>query len=208
MRRPIKNFGYNYNMCEKIEKTKKKDNDSCDNGGIETNDNHIYFYDEINPFTILSLRKEIYNVSNDQKKLKVTFSNLDLNIFLHINSGGGFVTDGLNAMDIIMNNSVPITTIIEGISASSATLLSMAGYHRQMQKNSIMLIHQIRSFMWGTQAELEDEIQNIKLLETKILDFYEKRSKLSRKELKEMMKTEKTFDSKDALKYGFIDEII
>lgn len=192
-------------MCgEKPNKTKKDDK----SGDISVSNNHIYFYSDITSDSILDLRKEIDAVSLEQKILKLSYPKHEPIIYLHINSGGGYVTDGLNAMDMIMNNDVPIETIVEGMSASASTLLSIAGKHRKIQKNSFILIHQISSIMWGKQSDLEDEVENIKLYESKILDFYEKHSNLKKKELKEIMKNEKFIDSVEALRCGFVDEII
>jgi ATP-dependent Clp protease, protease subunit len=192
-------------MCgEKPNKTKKDDK----SGDISVSNNHIYFYSDITSDSILDLRKEIDAVSLEQKILKLSYPKHEPIIYLHINSGGGYVTDGLNAMDMIMNNDVPIETIVEGMSASASTLLSIAGKHRKIQKNSFILIHQISSIMWGKQSDLEDEVENIKLYESKILDFYEKHSNLKKKELKEIMKNEKFIDSAEALRCGFVDEII
>jgi ATP-dependent Clp protease, protease subunit len=192
-------------MCgEKPNKTKKDDK----SGDISVSNNHIYFYSDITSDSILDLRKEIDAVSLEQKTLKLSYPKHEPIIYLHINSGGGYVTDGLNAMDMIMNNDVPIETIVEGMSASASTLLSIAGKHRKIQKNSFILIHQISSIMWGKQSDLEDEVENIKLYESKILDFYEKHSNLKKKELKEIMKNEKFIDSAEALRCGFVDEII
>jgi len=196
-----------YDCKEKTSK-KKKNEDKDNGGGISTTDNHIYFYDSVNTSSILDLRKEIAEISLEQKKMKLSFPTYEPIIHLHINTEGGYVTDGLNAMDFISNNDVPIETIVEGMCASAGTLLSVAGAYRKMQKNSVFLVHQIRGFMWGTQSEMEDEVHNIRLFDSKILEFYEKRSKLKLKDLKEMLKNEKMIDSNEALRYGFIDEII
>lgn len=194
-----------YMVCNENPKKNKKDDNS---GDISVSNNHIYFYSDITTESILDLRKEIDAVSLEQKILKLSYPKHEPIIYLHINSGGGYVTDGLNAMDMIMNNDVPIETIVEGISASASTLLSMAGKYRKIQRNSMILIHQISSIMWGKQSDLEDEVENIKLYESKILDFYEKHSNLKKKELKEIMKNEKFIDSAEALRCGFVDEII
>jgi len=194
-----------YMVCNENPKKNKKEEKS---GDISVSNNHIYFYSDITTESILDLRKEIDAVSLEQKTLKLSYPKHEPIIYLHINSGGGYLIDGLNAMDMIMNNDVPIETIVEGMSASASTLLSIAGKYRKIQKNSFILIHQISSFMWGKQSELEDEIENIKLYESKILDFYEKHSNLKKKELKEIMKNEKFIDSTEALRCGFVDEII
>lgn len=185
-----------------------KDGDKKKQSAIESISNHIYFYSGVDCEDILDLRQAIMEVTLDQKKMQIDFPSYNPEIFLHINSGGGYVTDGLNAMDLISNNSIPITTIIEGHSASAATFLSMSGSHRLIQKNSLMLFHRMRGGFWGTHSEFEDAVENWALMEKKIVDFYLKRSKITKKELLEMMKHEKYIDADQALKYGFVDAII
>ena len=189
-------------------KSGKNDDDKNKASTIDTSSNHIYFYSGVECETILDLKKAIMEVTIDQKKMQIDFPSYTPEIFLHINSGGGYVTDGLNAMDFIANNSIPITTIIEGHSASAATFLSMSGSHRLIQKNSLMLFHRMRGGFWGTHSEFEDEAENWALMEKKIVEFYLKHSKITKKELLEMMKHEKYIDADQALKYGFVDAII
>ena len=61
-------------------------------------------------------------------------------IKLHLNSPGGEVKDAFVIVDIILKSEVPIYTIIEGESASAATLISVIGHKRYITENSNMLI--------------------------------------------------------------------
>ena len=84
------------------EKTNNSSNhtndDNNDNYGGENNlvtmeDNHIYFYDDVNTKTILQLIKFIKTINNKLLSMKEDIqtgfdSKLDINIYLHINSGG------------------------------------------------------------------------------------------------------------------------
>ena len=188
-------------------------------------DNHIFFYSEVSNESILVLRKLIYTVNKEicekNKELiyevnelsrisdkKITVEDTDSKIFLHINSPGGSVTAGLSAIDLIQKNKIPIVTIVEGMSASAATLMSMSGSERHIQSNSVMLLHRIRGGFYGTHTDLEDEYHNWGLFEAIFEKFYLSNSKLTKKVLKETMKNEKIFNADECLNLGLVDVII
>ena len=190
----------------------KGEKDNCKNKPETTCssvDNHIYFYDGINDESILELKKSIYDVSIELTKMKFIYKD-DFNpkIYLHINSGGGYVSSGLNGLDIISNSEIPIITIAEGSVASAATLLFLAGTERWITKNTFILIHQIRTGFWGTHEEMRDEIVNMDMFEKKIIDFYVSKSKLNRDQIKKIMDRELLMESETCLKKGFVDKII
>ena len=63
--------------------------------------------------------------------------------------------------NIILNNDVPIHTIITGHACSAASILSIIGAKRYIAPNSYMLIHNISSGFWGKMHEMEDEMKNL-----------------------------------------------
>ena len=193
--------------------------------GVSYIDNHIFFYDEVNKETILLLRKFIYFVNkeiyeenkqfnehiNELARInnkKVTIEEDTPKIYLHINSPGGSVTAGLSAIDLIQKNKIPIVTIVEGMAASAATLLAMSGTEKQIQSNSVMLLHRIRGGFFGTHTDLEDEKHNWDIFEAIFEKFYLSNSKLTKKTLKETMKNERIFNADECLNLGLVDEII
>jgi ATP-dependent protease ClpP protease subunit len=171
--------------------------------------NKIYFYTDISKDTILSLNKQIDNVT---KQMKITQLTYDLPVAppveIHICSDGGDVFASMAAVDRIMNNSVPVHTYCEGVVASGATLLSVAGHRRFITKNSCMLIHSVSSGMWGNYMAFKEELQNLDLIMTLIKNVYLKKSKLKGKELDEILKHDLFFNSSKCLKMGLVDQII
>ena len=172
-------------------------------------DNHIYFYDDINDTSILELRKNVYNITTDLTKMKFIYKD-DFNpkIYLHISSGGGYVTSGLNGLDLVTNNEIPIITIAEGVVASAATLLLFAGKERWINQNAVVLIHQMKTFFWGKHEDLKDEMVNMDMFEKKIIDFYVSKSKLNMEQIKKIVAREIFMDAEACLKKGFVDKII
>jgi len=173
-------------------------------GGI-TEGNHIFFYNKIDSKNILSLNKSMLKLS---KKLLADYGNDAPPIKIHINSPGGSLVDGFAAMDIINNCSIPVHTIVEGMSSSAATFLSIIGKKRYITQNSYMLIHQLRSIAWGKYEEIKDEMQNLDELMAKIKLIYSKYTKVPEKVIEEILKHDLLWDSAKCLEYGLVDEII
>ena len=205
----------------KINKTdnnsKMNDDDENESSGdmVSYEDNHIYFYDEVNTKSILLLIKYIKIINSKLQQLKMEMSikygsEIEPEIYVHINSYGGYITDAMAGVDAIRNSRVPITTIIEGVAASSASLLSIVGNKRQINKNSSMLIHQLSGGFNGTHQQMKDDLINSNYLEEKCNSIYleNTKNKLTQKVLFETLKHDLWWSSEKCLKHGLVDEII
>lgn len=170
--------------------------------------NKIYFYTDINKDSILNLNVKLQQFTNTLMARSFELSQEPANIYLHINSNGGSVFDGLIASDYVKKNKIPIHTIIDGACASAATFISIVGTKRLIHENSFMLIHQLSSAAWGTFSNLSDEMQNCSTLMTTIKNLYKKYTKIPVKQLDEILKHDLWFTAKEALKWGLVDEII
>ena len=183
-----------------------EDEEDCEDC-IKVIDNHIYFYSNVSTKSILELTQIIKKLTKDLLVLNVQY-NTDVEIWLHINSGGGDVFAILSCIHLIENNKININTIVEGQACSAATILSMIGKTRQITENSYMLIHNISSGFWGKMHEFEDEIKNLKLLTKDIRKMYTKYTSIKIKQLDQLLKKDLLLHAKICLSYGLVDEII
>jgi ATP-dependent Clp protease protease subunit len=174
---------------------------------IKRRNNHIYFYSEVDRDSIFELIMLIREAEEENMitSLKLHIDNVP--IFLHINSNGGIIFEAFNAIDVIKSCRVPVYTIIEGATASAGTLISVVGIKKYICPNAYMLIHQLSSTCWGKMSEIEDEFKNLQELMDKIKDIYKKHTKISKKELEELLKHDIWLNSEKSLKYGLADEI-
>jgi len=170
--------------------------------------NNIYFYSDVMPETILNFNKCIQLLNIQLLNMKNIYSINAPNIKIHINSNGGSLIDGLNAMDYILNSKVPTCSYIEGCAASAATFLSIVCKERYIQKHSLMLIHQLSSWAYGNYEQLKDDMINNELLMNMIKNIYRNYSKLPTRILRDLLKRDLYLDSMTCKKYGLIDEII
>ena len=128
-------------------------------------------------------------------------------IWLHINSYGGSVYDALAAVDTIQASPTPIITIIEGIAASAATMISISGDRRYIRPNGVMLIHQMRCGFYGKKQDAADEMKNVDQLEDKLMALYLDNTNLSKNKFKKIIRRELEHNAEDCKKMGFVDEI-
>ena len=170
-----------YNKKNVNDKNYKMDEEEPEISGdmVSYEDNHIYFYDDVNSKSILSLIKYIKIINFNLHKMQMdTEFKYNLNnvikfeIYLHINSYGGYITDVLAGIDAIQNSKYPITTIIEGAAASCGSLLSIVGNKRLMTKNSSMLIHQLSGGCIGTYEQMKDNLLNSKYFGRYFCNFF------------------------------------
>ena len=191
------------NVKQYVLEDEEEDCEDC----IKVIDNHIYFYSNVSTKSILELTQLIKKLTKDLLVLNVQY-NTDVEIWLHINSGGGDVFAILSCIHLIENNKININTIVEGQACSAATILSMIGKTRQITENSYMLIHNISSGFWGKMHEFEDEIKNLKLLTKDIRKMYTKYTSIKIKQLDQLLKKDLLLHAKICLSYGLVDEII
>jgi ATP-dependent protease ClpP protease subunit len=185
-------------------KTRERDEDSLE---VTVDDSGIYFYTEVSKESVLNLNKNLKEMSLD---LLHTANVLEIpvpEIKLHINSPGGSLFDGLSAVDYIRKCKVPVHSIIEGAAASAATLISVMAHRRSINKHSYMLIHQLSSASFGKYEELVDDMENNNKLMDAIKNIYLSKTKIPEKILKDILKRDIYFDSKECLKYGLVDKI-
>lgn len=177
---------------------------------VFTENNHIYFKTEVTKDSIEKLAGEIEHLNNKLLGLKKktnlgTF--IPKPIYLHITTNGGDLLAGFFGYDKIQASKIEIHTIVEGCVASAGSLLSIAGTQRYMTPNSHLLIHQLRTGMFGTYEELVDEKNNCHQFMSRLVSIYHSNcnGKLTKTKIKEFLKRDVFWNSKTAITNGLID---
>ncbi len=176
-------------------------------GGINRDNNHVYFYSEVDRSSIQQLVELLTEAEKYCIEMKTSLRLKKIPIYLHINSFGGCIFSAFNAIDYMESCSVPIYTVIEGSTASAGTLISVCGRKRFIRKNAYMLIHQLSSECWGKMAEIEDSYKNLKGLMSRIRNHYKEYTAIPKDELKVMLKHDLWMNSDKCLEYGLVDEL-
>jgi len=131
-------------------------------------------------------------------------------INIKINSPGGSVYHGMPIYNAIVNSKANVNTYNDGLAASMAGILLMAGKKRYMAKNSVLMIHNAATGAWGNAKQIEATLNQVKVTDGIIADLFAERSNLTAQEFQD-----KYLDFQDhflraetALENGFIDEIV
>jgi len=185
------------------------DDDSTDGGAISIIENHIYFYADISPLTILKLNTFLTALLKEHLSEAAAKGKEPDPINLHINSPGGHASAGFLGYDTIMSikQKVPVHTYIEGVAASAATFLSIAGTKRYITPTSSMVIHEVRAWLSGTSSKIMEEYKNLTKVKNKVEQLYLNHSNFKLEELQEFLKRDTLMTAEEALERQLVDEI-
>ncbi len=176
---------------------------------LKRNGNHLYFYDVINDQTSLGLISALLEVDADLNgRYDHIYSDERIPIWLHIYSGGGQVFLSFAIIDQIKRLQSPVYSVVEGVCASAATVLSMGCARRYIMPNAFMMIHQVSSLMWGTVSQMEDDLYISSMLMEKLIAFYKGHTHLRRKDIRHLLKRDSWFDATQCVELGFADAIL
>lgn len=171
--------------------------------------NHIYFYAYVSPQSILRLNVEMRKMMIENQQDAIADETNVRPIHIHINSPGGSAHAGFLGYDYIRNvgSQVPVYTHVEGIAASAATILSVAGNRRYITPSSYMLIHEPRTWMGGAASKITEEYENLQKVAKTIEDIYVRHCGFKIEDLKEFLKHDWILTADECIKYNLVDEI-
>ncbi|MEC8812798.1 MAG: head maturation protease, ClpP-related [Pseudomonadota bacterium] len=126
---------------------------------------------------------------------------------VRINSPGGDVFAGVaifNALSKVQD----VEIYIEGLAASIASFIALAGKKIYMASNALIMIHKPNSHDGGNADDLRERADLLDKIESQLIKAYTKKTGIPEKQLQEMFSQETWLTADEALKLGFIDEII
>lgn len=172
--------------------------------------NHIYYFSGVSKDSVYRLKDCLQKLNDEYRQTKRKHPHLTVTpnpIYLHINSFGGGVFAAFAAIDFIKQSEIPVHTIIEGASASAATLMSVVGAKRYIRPHASMLIHQLSSWFGGKLTEIEDDYQNLQQMHASIKRIYKEHTKLKDSELDEILKHDLWWNAEKCLDVGLVDAV-
>ena len=133
-------------------------------------------------------------------------------ITVKINSLGGDVNHALAIHDLLAEHPALVTTQINGLCASAATIVAMAGKERRMSKNALFLIHQCSAYVGrANQEQLAQELETQKTVNGRMLDIYTAACNGKEAEISELLKANnglgKWLTATEARDFGFVTDI-
>lgn len=129
-------------------------------------------------------------------------------ITLWINSPGGDVFAAAQIYNMLMDYQGDVHVIIDGLAASAASVIAMAGTTVSMSPVSMMMIHNPWTFAQGEAKDMAKVIEMLGEIKESIINAYELRTGLSRTKISHLMDSESWFNAKKAVELGFADKVL
>ena len=129
-------------------------------------------------------------------------------IAVWINSPGGDCVAAAQIYNMLMDYKGNVTVKIDGIAASAASVIAMAGTRVLMSPVSMLMIHNPMTVAMGDTAEMQKAIEMLGSVKDSIINAYELKTGLSRAKLSHLMDAETWMDAGKAVELGFADEVM
>ncbi|MGG1847084.1 head maturation protease, ClpP-related [Bacillus wiedmannii] len=163
-------------------------------------ENDIYVYGTIG--------ESWWEESVSANAIKRKLSNVkDGDIHLYINSFGGSVFDGISIYNQLKRHSSKVIVHVDGIAASAASLIAMAGDEIIMPANSMLMVHRASTFAWGNREVFEQQLNALDKIDQSVTNTYMNRFIGERSEMEELLKNETWLTAEECKAFGLCDEI-
>ena len=157
----------------------------------------VSIYDEIGTWgvTAKDFRDEFSAISESQA------------VTLRINSPGGSVFDALAIYNILDRHPAPVSVVIDGLAASAASYIAMAGDTLTMPENAFIMIHNPWIGVVGDADEMREMADFLDKVSGSLVRGYATKTGKDDDVIAAMMANETWFSASEALDYGLADEV-
>lgn len=132
----------------------------------------------------------------------------DGDITVWINSPGGDCIAASQIYNMLKDYKGKVIIKIDGIAASAASVIAMAGTDVLISPTGLIMIHNPMTIAFGDTVEMEKAIGMLSEVKESIINAYELKTGLSRAKLSHLMDQESWFNAKKAVELGFADNIM
>ena len=129
-------------------------------------------------------------------------------VTVRINSGGGSVFEGAAMYNMLRQHAKQVTVVVDGLAASIASVIAMAGDVVRMGETSWFMIHAPWTFTMGDAAELRRTADTLEAMGNELQAAYQRKSKASESQVQEWMSTETWINARDAVELKLADEVV
>jgi ATP-dependent protease ClpP protease subunit len=128
-------------------------------------------------------------------------------IDMHINSPGGAVFDGAAIYNAVKRHPATVTSYIDGIAASIASVIALAGERVVMAANALYMMHNPSGLTYGTSEDMRKTADILDKVRDTMVGAYTDKSKKTGEQICAMLDAETWLDAEEAMAAGFVDEI-
>ena len=156
----------------------------------------VYIYDEIG-FWGITAQEFIREVDTLQAS----------SITLRVNSPGGDVFDGIAIYNALRNHPATVTTQVDGLAASIASIIAMAGDTITIAKNAFFMVHNAWAMTAGNAAEMRKMADTLDKIDATLVKTYTDRTGQTQRNVRQMMTDETWLGADEAVELGFADKV-
>jgi ATP-dependent protease ClpP protease subunit len=127
---------------------------------------------------------------------------------VRINSPGGDVFDGVAIYNLLAQHKATVNVYVDGLAASIASIIAMAGDKICMADNAMMMIHNAMACTAGDANDLREFADVLEKVSTTMAGTYVKRTGMKAADVQKLMDAETWFNAQDCIDNGFADEIV
>lgn len=161
---------------------------------VTNTENKLYLYGTVGDYWDGVTLDDVKNTARDMDKSKVT---------VYINSYGGDAVEGVAIRNFLKDTFNHIDVVIDGIAASSASIIATCGDTLTMPVGTTYMIHNPWTTVWGNRKEILKEIGSLESLEKSYRNVYMERFTGTEEELIELMDNESWLTAEEAESLGF-----
>lgn len=129
-------------------------------------------------------------------------------IDLWLNSPGGDCVAASRIYTMLMNYPDDVNVKIDGIAASAASVIAMAGTKVSMAPTAMIMIHNPLTIVGGQKEDLDQAAQMLAETKESIINAYELKTNLPREKISAMMDDETWMNVNKAIELGFADDML
>ena len=129
-------------------------------------------------------------------------------IHLRVNSPGGSVWDGISMYNILLSHPATVTVTVDGLAASIASVIIMAGSEISMAANSMLMIHNPYTVMGGDAHEMRKMAETLDKVKGSMITAYRRHTKKTKEAVGKIMDDETWLTAEEAVDAGFVEEIL
>ncbi len=169
----------------------------ADGDGPERTTADVYLYDVVGGWWGLSADDFVRDVAG-----------LDVDhIVLHLNTPGGEVSEGVAIANMLRQHRADVRVMVDGMAASSGSVIAMAGDEVVMGLGSQMMVHNPRTWAVGDVDEMQKVARQLESTAEAIASTYAAKAGGTVDEWRELMKAETWYSAEEAVKAGLADRV-
>ena len=164
-----------------------------DTGPVE-----VLIYDEIDPWWGVAAADFVRDLARVDAERDIT---------VRINSPGGDVYEGIAILNALRGRDGRVTTVIDGIAASIASVIAMAGTDIVMMPNTEMMIHDPWMVTIGNAKDMQDAADNLARVADNLASIYADRAGGETEDWRAVMQAETWYSAAEAVEAGLVDRV-